>query len=107
MSQPDPLINAVTNPYRPGGSNQPSLGNWNESLEMPGIQGYENAKPPTAPTEESPEIKAAAEEEARKEKEKLKKAKGRRSTILTNPWGIEGAPQTQSASLLGKEKLGE
>lgn len=64
--------------------------------------GYSPTPPPDVPGEDSPEIKAAAEEAAKKERELARKRKGRRSTILTSGPGVSGEPTTRYAQLKGK-----
>lgn len=73
-----------------------------------GGSSYQGTSPPDVPTEDSPEIKAAAEEAAKKEKELARKRKGRRSTILTSGLGVSGDPITSYGQLTGgKTKLGQ
>lgn len=69
--------------------------------------GYTPTAPPQVPKEDSPEMKAAAEEAARKERELARKRKGRRSTIKTTALGLKDDPMTRYAHLTGKTKLGE
>jgi len=69
---------------------------------------YTPTPPPEVPTEDSPEMKAAAEKAAKDEKDLARKRKGRRSTILTSGLGLEGDPTTRSGQLMGgKTKLGQ
>jgi len=70
--------------------------------------GYTPAPPPPVPTGESPEMKRAAEEAAKKERDLARKRSGRRSTILTSGMGLSGEPTTQYGQLSGKKsKLGQ
>jgi len=70
--------------------------------------GYNPVPPPAVPTEDSQEIKAAAEEAAKNERELARKRKGRRSTILTSGLGLAGDPITSYGRLVGgKTKLGQ
>ncbi len=56
---------------------------------------------PPPPKEDDEAVKAAA----RKEAERLRKAKGRQAMIATSPGGLLGDPETQAGAL--KTKLGE
>ncbi len=70
--------------------------------------GFSTPTPPTVPTEDSPEMKAAAADAAAKEAERLRKAKGRQSTILTGGRGVVSPPSLKSTYLTGlRQTLGE
>ena len=64
--------------------------------------GYSAPAPRTAPTEDSPEVKAAAEEAARQEMAAAGKRKGRLSTILTGSQGLTDQAPTKRPTLFGQ-----
>ena len=60
--------------------------------------------PPVAPLPEAPSAEVSAEDKARIAKEQAaveRKRKGRKSTILTSPLGVEEEAETQKKTLLG------
>ena len=60
--------------------------------------------PPIQPLPETPSAEVSAEEKARIAKEQAaieRKRKGRKSTILTSPLGVEEEAETQKKTLLG------
>ena len=60
--------------------------------------------PPPAPIE-APEAELSAEEEAKMAKEQAaieRKRKGRKSTILTGPLGVQESEETKLKTLLGE-----
>ena len=63
------------------------------------------ALPPVQPLPEPPKAELSAEEEARIQKEQAaieRKRKGRKSTILTGPLGIQESEETKLKTLLGE-----
>ena len=69
---------------------------------------YAPTPPPDVPTDDSPEVKRAAEEAAKKERDLARNRKGRSSTILTSGLGVSGEPTTKYGQLTGgKSKLGQ
>ena len=69
---------------------------------------YAPPPPPEVPTEDSPEVKAAAEEAAKNERELARKRKGRASTRKTGGLGLLGDPIVNYGKLIGgKTRLGE
>ena len=60
--------------------------------------------PPVQPAPEPPEVSDEEKEQIRKDKAALeRKRKGRRSTILTGPLGIQEDQEDATDTLLGKE----
>jgi len=60
--------------------------------------------PPVQPAPEPPEVSDEEKEQIRKDKAALeRKRKGRRSTILTGPLGIQEDQEDATNTLLGKE----
>ena len=60
--------------------------------------------PPVAPLPEAPSAEVSAEDKARIAAEQAaveRKRKGRKSTILTSPLGVEDEAETQKKTLLG------
>ena len=60
--------------------------------------------PPVQPLPEAPSAEVSAEDKARIAKEQAaveRKRKGRKSTILTSPLGVEEEAETQKKTLLG------
>ena len=60
--------------------------------------------PPVAPLPEPPSAEVSAEDKARIAAEQAaveRKRKGRKSTILTSPLGVEEEAETQKKTLLG------
>ena len=60
--------------------------------------------PPVQPLPEPPSTELSAEEKERIAKEKAeveRKRRGRKSTILTSPLGVEAEAETQKKTLLG------
>ena len=60
--------------------------------------------PPVQPLPEAPSAEVSAEDKARIAKEQAaveRKRKGRKSTILTSPLGVEAEAETQKKTLLG------
>ena len=60
--------------------------------------------PPVAPLPEAPSAEVSSEDKARIAKEQAaveRKRKGRKSTILTSPLGVEDEAETQKKTLLG------
>ncbi len=70
--------------------------------------GAGSYSPPPAPTEDNAEARARAEEAAAREKEMLRKRRGRSSTILTGGQGVTDQAVLATPTLLGtKQKLGQ
>ena len=60
--------------------------------------------PPVQPAPEPPEVSDEEKEQIRKDKAALeRKRKGRRSTILTGPLGIQEDQEDATDTLLGKD----
>ena len=62
------------------------------------------ALPPVQPLPEPPSSEVSAEEKERIAKEQAaveRKRRGRKSTILTSPLGVEAEAETQNKTLLG------
>ena len=77
-------------------------------ISFGGGGSYAPTPPPDVPTDDSPEVKMAAEEAAKKERDLARKRKGRSSTILTSGLGVSGEPTTKYGQLSGnKTKLGQ
>jgi hypothetical protein len=60
--------------------------------------------PPVAPLPEAPSAEVSAEDKARiaaEQAEVERKRKGKKSTILTSPLGVEQEAETQKKTLLG------
>ena len=63
------------------------------------------ALPPVQPPPEAPEAELSAEEKAKIKKEQdaiERRRKGRKSTILTGPLGIQESEETKLKTLLGE-----
>ena len=63
------------------------------------------ALPPVQPLPEPPEAELSAEEQAKIKKEQdaiERKRKGRKSTILTGPLGVQESEETKLKTLLGE-----
>jgi len=63
------------------------------------------ALPPVQPLPEPPEAELSAEEKAEIKKEQdaiMRRRKGRKSTILTGPLGIQESEETKLKTLLGE-----
>jgi hypothetical protein len=63
------------------------------------------ALPPVQPLPEPPDTELSAEEEAKMKAEQdaiMRKRKGRKSTILTGPLGVQESEETKLKTLLGE-----
>jgi len=63
------------------------------------------ALPPVQPLPEAPEAELSAEEKAKIKSEQdaiMRKRKGRKSTILTGPLGLQESEETKLKTLLGE-----
>jgi hypothetical protein len=61
--------------------------------------------PPVQPLPEAPEAELSAEEKAKIKKEQdaiMRRRKGRKSTILTGPLGLQESEETKLKTLLGE-----